>query len=163
MFTSRCNSTAEYLSLSLDICIYLLLGFTASSEICLSMHKHIQATACLHFIVVCFFSYFYFIAINILFSCLLWCSQVDFYLRGHLLLCVRLLFLSMLMTRTFAFPRRNNTKEHLRDLFAFTYCYAIPCVFFFIFSIPFVLSIVRMSFTVSPLMSTDFDSNAIVK
>lgn len=30
------------ISLSLDICIYLLLGFTASSEICLSMHKHIQ-------------------------------------------------------------------------------------------------------------------------
>lgn len=70
--------------------------------------------ACLHFIVV----FLYFIAINILFSCFLCVSRVDFYLYS---VATRSFDGNDADARVFFFSSSAPYKARLYDLFAFTY------------------------------------------
>lgn len=123
VFPQRCNST----NISYPIFFYSYASLLVSKFVCPCTNT--LNVACLHFIVV----FLYFIAINILFSCFLWISQVDSYLP-----------FTVVCARTYSFDGNNSDARVFflaaPSTFIWFICFHILTLdaLFFSFSIPFV-------------------------
>lgn len=97
------------------------LRFTAGFEIRLSIHKHIEATTCLHFILVCVYKTFFFvfyILLRLIF-------HFPVFYGSFKLICIYVAICVSLPARFFSDAKRSRfhgPSADFRDLFAFIYC-----------------------------------------